>query len=131
MRILISWPTVAYLVCIVHAGNICACAIKRHRPHCTPPLESDNLLTRQCNPIMDDSVSIVFFLFFSTVFYQGLCERFYIVASPGSPCPGELTGEPCITLQQYVSTPSHSANVTLILQPGDHDLNSDLIAESS
>ena len=74
---------------------------------------------------------VVFFLFVSTVFYQGICEKFYIITSPGSPCPGEIIGEACITLQQYVSTPSHSANVTLILQPGHHDLNSDLIAESA
>ena len=80
---------------------------------------------------MGASTSVVFFLFVSAVFYRGICERFYIVTSLGSDCPGELTGEPCITLQQYVSTPSHSANVTLILQPGDHDLNSDFIAENA
>ena len=43
------------------------------------------------------------------------CERFNIVPSPDSPCPGEFTGEPCLTLEQYVTNPSLSSNITFEL----------------
>ena len=54
------------------------------------------------------------------------CERFTIVPSPDSPCPGEFTGEPCLTLQQYVANPSLSSNITFELQPGNHRLDSQI-----
>ena len=59
-------------------------------------------------------------------FQYSSCERLNIVPSPDSPCPGEFTGEPCLTLQQYVANPSLSSNVTLEFCPGDHRLNSQL-----
>ena len=58
------------------------------------------------------------------------CERFIIVPSPDSPCPGEFTGEPCFTLDEYVADPSLSSNVVLELQPGIHRLDSQLSASN-
>ena len=51
------------------------------------------------------------------------CDIFNIVTSTTSSCPGEYVGEPCLTLQQYASYPSKSANVTLILESGTHKLD--------
>ena len=47
---------------------------------------------------------------------------FHIVTSSSSPCPGRVTGEPCLTLQQYVSIPSRSPNITLEFEAGTHNL---------
>ena len=60
------------------------------------------------------------FLIYSTFPHIG-CERFNVVRFPDSPCPGEFD---CLTLQQYAANPSHSSNITLELQPGDHHLDS-------
>ena len=65
------------------------------------------------------------FLLLITVEYSS-CERFNIVPSPDSPCPGEFTGEPCLTLQQYVANPSLSSNIVFELHPGNHSLDSEL-----
>ena len=54
------------------------------------------------------------------------CERFDIVPSPYSPCPGESIGEPCLTLEQYIAYPSLSSNITFQLHPGNHRLDSQL-----
>lgn len=43
-------------------------------------------------------------------------DRLIIVPSPENACPGEFTREPCLTLQQYVSNPSLSSDITLELQ---------------
>ena len=67
----------------------------------------------------------ILFLLLNAIEYSS-CERFNIVPSPGSPCPGEFTGEPCLTLQQYVANPSLSSNITFELQPGNHRLDSQL-----
>ena len=67
----------------------------------------------------------VLFFMSNTVQYSS-CERFNIVPSPDSPCPGEFTGEPCLTLQQYVANPSLSSNITFELHPGNHRLDSQL-----
>lgn len=50
--------------------------------------------------------------------------KFHIVTSPKSVCPGELAGEPCLTLQQYVSYPSRESNITLEFERGNHSLKS-------
>ena len=71
--------------------------------------------------------SIVLLVSF-TVHY-GDCVRFIVVPSVDTPCPGEFTGESCITLQQYIANPS-SSDVTLELQPGNHQLDSQLVASS-
>ena len=68
------------------------------------------------------------------------CERFNIVPSPDSPCAGELTGEPCLTLEEYVANLSlssnttfegnysqQSSNVSLNFHPGTHHLHSQLV----
>ena len=54
------------------------------------------------------------------------CERIYVIPSLDSACPGELTGEPCFTLDEYVANPSLSSNIALKLWPGIHHLNSQL-----
>ena len=60
-----------------------------------------------------------------------VCDQFTIVPSATSNCPGELTGEVCLTLQQYVSNPSQSSEVILLFQPGLHRLAADFVASSS
>ena len=54
--------------------------------------------------------------------HYAACDVFNIVTSTTSSCPGEYSGEPCLTLQQYASYLSNSANVTLILESGTHKL---------
>ena len=45
--------------------------------------------------------------------------RFFIVPSQDSPCPGEFTGDPRLTLSQYFyNMPRGQVDVTLDLQPG-------------
>ena len=68
--------------------------------------------------------SIVFLL--SNAVRYCSCERFNIIPTADSPCPGEFTGEPCLTLQQYVANPSLSSNITLELYPGNHRLDAQL-----
>ena len=69
-------------------------------------------------------VWIALLLLHSTAVIQSV--RFYIVASPNSPCPGEFNGDPCITLAQYIrlinsqTDPVISRDVILDLQPGTH-----------
>ncbi len=51
-------------------------------------------------------------------------DTFHIVISPAAPCPGEFIGEPCLTLQQYVSNPSIShGNITLLFETGTHSVS--------
>ena len=58
-------------------------------------------------------------------------NRFHILTSQDQPCPGQFTGDPCITLQQYakgehITDPDapHPNRVILDLQPGIHSLSS-------
>ena len=53
-----------------------------------------------------------------------VCVKFHILLSPTSQCPGELVGESCLTLEQYVSYPSPSQYVTLQFEAGNHTLKS-------
>ena len=69
-------------------------------------------------------ISVVLLLLLSGAVKYSSCERFNIVPSPDSPCPSEFTGEPCLTLQQYVANPSLSYNITLEVHPGNHHLDS-------
>ena len=56
-------------------------------------------------------------------------ETFHIVLSTSSPCPGELTGEPCITLSQYLRGEyrryytSDPSEMVLEFQPGFHAIS--------
>ncbi len=51
-------------------------------------------------------------------------DTFHIVTSPAAPCPGEFIGEPCLTLQQYVSNPSIShGNITVLFETGTHSVS--------
>lgn len=58
-------------------------------------------------------------------------NRFHIITSQDQPCPGEFTGDPCITLQQYargehITDPDAPPpnNVILDIQPGNYTLSS-------
>ena len=74
---------------------------------------------------MNFILATILLLLLNAVEYSS-CERFNIVPSPDSPCPGEFTGEPCLTLQQYVANPSLSSNITFVLHPGNHSLDSQI-----
>ena len=67
-------------------------------------------------------------LFLSVRFHSASCDIFYIVKTANSYCPGEFTGVPCLTLQQYASNPSRGQNitVTLIVEPGTYNLSTEL-----
>ena len=54
------------------------------------------------------------------------CDRFYILTSSSSSCPGQFTGEPCLTLQQFASSPGRSSSVSVIMESGTHTLSSEL-----
>ncbi len=65
-------------------------------------------------------------------FYTAIGDTFDIVTSLETPCPGEFSGIPCLTLQQYVSNPSSSTgNVTLLFETGNHTLGSAFSASSA
>ena len=59
----------------------------------------------------------------SVEFHTASCDTFYIVPTPSSHCPGEFTGVPCLTLQQYASNPSQSQNITFRVEPGTYNLS--------
>ena len=59
------------------------------------------------------------------------CDTFIILTSPENHCPGEFTGDPCVTLQQYANSPSSDTNISLLLEPGNHTLNRELTASNS
>ena len=69
-------------------------------------------------------------LLLCAAFHLASSERFFVVTTPNDPCPGKFTGEPCVTLTQFVSgsytrflsDPSHVSDVTLDLQPGNHQI---------
>ena len=72
---------------------------------------------------MDHLHNWMIFLLFIMADQQVMCVTFHIVPSPDSPCPGRLTGEPCLTLQQYTSGEyrlyvSDPSSITLEFQPG-------------
>ena len=67
-------------------------------------------------------------LLFTYAVQSGSSDRLNIIPSPDTACPGEFTGEPCLTLLQYVTNPSLSSNITLELNPGSHYLDVRLTA---
>ena len=59
-------------------------------------------------------------------------DTFHIVTSQDTPCPGEFSGVPCVSLQQYVSNPSISTgNITFLFQTGNHTLATVFSASSA
>ena len=58
-------------------------------------------------------------------------DTFHIVTSQSSSCPGEFSGVPCLTLQQYVSNPSIDTSTTLLFQTGNHSLDTTFSATSA
>ena len=60
-----------------------------------------------------------------TLSWPATCETFHIMPPANIPCPGELTGEPCFTLSQYLSGEykqyiSDPSEIFLKFQPGHH-----------
>ena len=74
---------------------------------------------------------VVTFILLSITVPHVASDRFHILTSQDQPCPGQFTGDPCITLQQYAMG-EHLLNpyippinnVILDLQPGTHYLSS-------
>ena len=70
----------------------------------------------------------VSFLLLCTVVQHVSTERFFIITKPNDSCPGKFTGEPCLTITQFVSgsytrflsDPSRVTEITLDLLPGLH-----------
>ena len=56
------------------------------------------------------------------------CDLFTVLTSTDNYCPGEFTGDPCLTLQQYAGSTSNQQNISLLLEPGNHTLSGELIA---
>ena len=56
------------------------------------------------------------------------CETFYILSTPDDSCPASSESDQCYTLQQYADSPiiGSDSDITLELQPGNHNLNSPL-----
>ena len=67
------------------------------------------------------SLVVIFLLFIE--FHTASCDTFYIVSTPSSHCPGEFSGVPCLTLQQYASNPSQRQNITFLVEPGTYNLS--------
>ena len=73
---------------------------------------------------MDQVLLIRIVLLSASIMYVS-SERFHIVTSHSSPCPSEITGEPCLTLKQFVahSWSNMISNITLTLESGNHSLS--------
>ena len=58
----------------------------------------------------------------SSVVHHVACDTYHILTSPSSSCPGE----PCLTLQQFASSPGgiRSSSVLLMMESGSHTLSS-------
>ena len=71
-------------------------------------------------------VILVALVLLCTEIHHVFYGRFYILISSNSTqCPGQLTGEPCLTLQQFANSPGPSLNVSmLIMEAGIHILDS-------
>ena len=70
------------------------------------------------------SVLTVILVLLSSDVHHVACDTYYILTSPSSSCPGELTGESCLTLQQFANSPGQSSSVLLMMESGSHTLNS-------
>lgn len=78
----------------------------------------------------DKTKMYVFLLLLCAAFHHASSERFFVVTTPNDPCPGKFTGEPCITLTQFVSgsytrflsDPGFVSDITLDLLPGIHEI---------
>ena len=61
----------------------------------------------------------------STEIHHVACDTYHILtSSSSSQCPGEFTGEPCLTLQQFANNPGRSSSVLLMMESGSHTLDS-------
>ena len=83
-------------------------------------------------PTMMQRVSVLAVLLLCVSIPSFKCERFFITRRPNDlSCPGRLTGDPCLTLQQFLSNvhriytrnPSSNPNTTILeIQPGYYSL---------
>ena len=82
---------------------------------------------------MDKSVLLTVLILLHNAVQYVNCNGLNIIPSLDTPCPSEVTEEPCLTLQQYIANSSFSSwtNITLELHPGEHHLNSRLSASST
>ena len=64
-----------------------------------------------------DQVLLIRIVLLSASIMCVLSESFHIVTSHSSPCPSEITGEPCLTLKQFVAHSWNNiiSNITLML----------------
>ena len=70
------------------------------------------------------NVILVSFCYSIAHYHTVIADTYHIVTSTSSPCPGEFIGKPCLSLQQYASSPSQDSNVTLVIESGTHKLQS-------
>ena len=66
---------------------------------------------------------LILVLLLNRAVQYAMCDTIYIIPTADSPCPSAKIGQPCFTLEQYAASPSHSANVTLQLYPGNHSMD--------
>ena len=80
--------------------------------------------------IMEVATNILFstvtILFFLSWFARG--DRINIIPTLETSCPSAIIGKPCFTLQQYIENPSFSSDIILELYPGNHRMDSQLLA---
>ena len=69
-----------------------------------------------------NSITPVYLVLLPAIISFVSSEQYHIVTSYDSTCPSEHLGESCLTLTQYVSSPSRSSNITLIMESGYHSL---------
>ena len=81
-------------------------------------------LVRMCSISLFLSQSWWLLLFSSFLCQSSNADTFHIVTSKDTPCPGEFSGVPCVSLQYYVSNPSISGNIILLFQTGNHTMAS-------
>ena len=60
-----------------------------------------------------------------------IADTYYIVTSTSSSCPGEFSGDPCLTLQQYAANLNQDSNITLMLESGTHELQDPVVTITS
>ena len=91
--------------------------------HNKRPMTNKKIVTNSQLTSMELTLLAIIYFSGNAVQYCS-CERFNIIPTADSPCPGEFTGEPCLTLQQYVANPSLSSNITLGLHSGNYRIDS-------
>ena len=120
-------PTAGKKKVRVHAQNA-----ERHRLEVWARDYKRNCLSTIYGPTMKVYAHDALLALFVTV-TSVLCSEITILQSATSDCPRELTGEICLTLEQFVSNPSYSqsSEIVLSMQSGRHDLSTDFLISSN